>query len=132
MTLKNKIISKLHYLMIFPAFILFCIFFIYPLLKGIGLSLTDYNGMTKPNFIGIKNFINFFSDKRAIRDVGNTIFFAIGSAPLLNILGFIYALLLDTKFKGKTLVRTIVYLPAVISPLIMGYIWYFILQTYYM
>lgn len=114
--------------MIFPAFLLFSVFFIYPLLKGIGLSMTDYNGMTKANFIGLSNFFEFFKDRRAINDVFNTLLFALGSAPLLNIFGFIYALLLDRNFRGKSIVRTIIYLPAVISPLIMGYIWYFILQ----
>jgi len=128
MLLKNRIISKLHYYMIVPAFLLFTIFFIYPLLRGIGLSLTDYDGMTKANFVGLDNFIEFFNDKRALNDMKTTMLFALGSAPLLNIFGFLYALLLDRKFIGKSVIRTIIYLPAVISPLIMGYIWYFILQ----
>ncbi len=98
------------------------------MLRGIGLSLTDYDGISSPNFIGLTNFINFFNDKRAINGLKITILFALASAPLLNIFGFLYALLLDSKFVGKGLVRTIIYLPAVISPLIMGYIWYFILQ----
>lgn len=128
MLLKNKLISKLHHFMIVPAFLLFTIFFIYPLFRGIGLSLTDYDGMTKANFVGLNNFFDFFTDKRAINDVKTTLLFALGSAPLLNIFGFLYALLLDEKFIGKSMIRTIIYLPAVISPLIMGYIWYFILQ----
>lgn len=128
MFLRNKIVSRLHNFMILPAFILFFIFFIYPLIKGIGLSLTDYDGMTKANFVGLKNFVDFFHDSRAKNDVINTVLFALGSAPLLNIFGFLYALLLDSKFKGKSIARTIIYLPAVVSPLIMGYIWYFILQ----
>ncbi len=125
---KKQIVSKLHHVMIFPAFILFSIFFIYPLVRGIGLSLTDYDGVSAPNFIGLDNFVAFFQDKRAMNDLKTTVLFAVGSAPLLNIFGFLYALLLDSKFKGKGIVRTIIYLPAVISPLIMGYIWYFILQ----
>lgn len=128
MKLISKIESKLHLFMILPAFLLFFTFFIYPLLKGVGLSMTDYDGITKANFIGLKNFFDFFKDRRAITDIWNTMLFAIGSAPLLNIFGFGYALLLDKNFKGKSIVRTIIYLPAVISPLIMGYIWYFILQ----
>lgn len=126
--IKYKISSNLHKYMALPAFILFSIFFIYPLIKGIGLSFTDYNGITSPNFIGFDNFINFFNDARAKTDVVNTVFFAAACAPLLNIFGFIYAIILDKKFKGKSIVRAIVYLPAVISPLIMGYTWYFILQ----
>jgi raffinose/stachyose/melibiose transport system permease protein len=124
----NFLSLNLHKFMAVPALILFSVFFIYPLLNGIGLSLTDYNSISKPNFIGIKNFINFFKDDRARNDVVNTVFFALACAPLLNIFGFIYALILDREFKGKSLVRAVVYLPAVISPLIMGYIWYFILQ----
>ncbi len=126
--MAKKIVAKLHCVMIFPAFILFCIFFIYPLLRGVGLSLTDYNGVSTPRFIGLDNFVTFFQDKRAMNSLKITVLFAVGSAPLLNIFGFLYALLLDTKFKGKGIVRTIIYFPAVISPLIMGYIWYFILQ----
>ncbi|MCT4562752.1 MAG: sugar ABC transporter permease [Maledivibacter sp.] len=126
--IRYKINSNLHKFMAIPAMILFSIFFIYPLLRGIGLSLTDYNGMTPPNFIGLDNFIDFFKDDRAKTDVVNTIFFAAACAPLLNIFGFIYALILDKDFRGKSIVRAIVYLPAVISPLIMGYTWYFILQ----
>ncbi len=124
----SKINSNLHYLMAIPAIVLFSIFFIYPLVSVLGLSLTDYNGLTTPNFIGLRNFLDFFSDLRARKDIANTILFALGSAPLLNIIGFIYALILDKAFKAKSIVRAIVYLPAIISPLIMGYIWYFILQ----
>ncbi|AJY77718.1 sugar ABC transporter permease [Paenibacillus beijingensis] len=111
-----------------PAIVLFALFFIYPLTQGIGISLTDSNGVTQPNFIGLQNFLDFFHDDRAKTDIFNTVFFALGSAPLLNLFGFLYALVLDRTFKGKSVVRALVYLPAVISPLIMGYVWYFILQ----
>lgn len=118
----------LHTFMAVPAFLLFTLFFIYPLLQGIGMSLTDWDGLGRANFIGLTNFIDFFKDKRAVSDIGNTLLFALGSAPLLNIIGLSYALLMNRKFKGKGIARTIIYLPAVISPLIMGYIWYLLLQ----
>jgi len=128
MILFHKLNTNLHRVMAIPAIILFGLFFIYPLAQGVGISLTDSNGMTTPNFVGFQNFIDFFHDDRAKTDVYNTVFFALGSAPLLNIFGLMYALLLDRPYRGKAIVRAIVYLPAVISPLIMGYIWYFILQ----
>lgn len=120
--------TNLHKLMAVPAILLYSVFFIYPLTQGIGISLTDSNGITEPNFVGMQNFIKFFGDDRAKTDLYNTVYFALGSAPLLNVFGLIYALVLDQSFKGKGFVRAVVYLPAVISPLIMGYIWYFILQ----
>jgi raffinose/stachyose/melibiose transport system permease protein len=125
--MKEKKIG-LHTFMAIPAFVLFSVFFLYPLLKGIGMSLTDWDGISKANFIGLDNFKEFFGDARAINDIKTTLLFALGSAPLLNIVGLVYALLMDSKIKGKGIARMIIYLPDVISPLIMGYIWYLLLQ----
>ena len=125
--MKNRKIG-LHTFMAVPAFALYCLFFIYPLTKGIGMSLTNWNGYGQAEFIGLKNFVDFFKDSRAISDIKTTVLFALGSAPLLNIVGLLYALLMNSKFKGKSVARACIYMPAIISPLIMGYIWYLLLQ----
>ena len=111
-----------------PALMIYGVFFVYPLLRGIGMSLTDWDGMGNAQFVGLRNFIHFFHDSRAIHDIQTTLTFALGSAVLLNVVGLLYALLMNTEFKGKSIARVIIYLPAIISPLIMGYIWYFLLQ----
>ena len=118
----------LHYFMAVPAFILYAFFFLYPLTKGLGMSLTDWNGYGTAEFVGLKNFIDFFHDVRALSDIKTTILFALGSAPLLNIVGLLYALLMNSKMKGKSVATACIYMPAIISPLIMGYIWYLLLQ----
>lgn len=123
---KKKI--GLHTFMALPAFALFAVFFLFPLIKGIGMSLTDWDGISKASFNGIDNFKNFFRDERAINNIKNTVLFALGSAPLLNLVGLAYALLMNGRFRGKGIARMIIYLPAIISPLIMGYIWYLLLQ----
>ncbi len=123
--------KKFNYskLMILPVTILYGLFFVYPLCKGIGMSFTNWNGISAPKFVGFQNFIDFFHDQRALHDIKTTVLFALGSAPLLNVVGLIYALLMnDSSIKGRTFVRACIYLPAVISPLIMGYIWYLLLQ----
>ncbi len=119
-----------HLFMALPAFLLFSLFFLYPLARSIGLSLTDWNGIGTPVFVGLGNFAAFFNDARALGDVRTTVLFALGSAPLLNLFGLLYALLLSEGFRGRGVARAVVYLPAVISPLIMGYLWYFLLQPY--
>ncbi len=118
----------IHLYMALPAFLLFTVFFIIPVFRGIAFSFTDWNGIAQARFTGLHNFVAFFSDERAIGDVATTLLFALGSAPLLNLFGLAYALLLDQQFRGRNAVRTAVYLPAVISPLIMGYVWYFLIQ----
>ena len=111
-----------------PALMLYGMFFVYPLLRGVGMSLTDWDGMGQANFVGLKNFIDFFSDERAMHDIKTTLLFAVGSAALLNLVGLCYALLMNRDFRGRSIVRVIIYLPAIISQMIMGYIWYFLLQ----
>ncbi|MGI6700459.1 MAG: carbohydrate ABC transporter permease [Christensenellales bacterium] len=111
-----------------PALLLYGVFFVYPLIKGIGVSLTDWDGMGEANFVGLANFERFFQDARAMGDIRTTLLFAAGSALLLNLVGLGYALLMEKPFPGRGLARVIIYLPAIISPLIMGYIWYFLLQ----
>jgi raffinose/stachyose/melibiose transport system permease protein len=111
-----------------PALLLFSLFFVYPLLRGVGMSLTDWDGMGEAKFIGLANFARFFQDARAMGDIRTTLIFAAGSALLLNLVGLAYALLMEKPFPGRGIARVIIYLPAIISPLIMGYIWYFLLQ----
>ncbi len=111
-----------------PALLLFGLFFVYPLLMGVGMSLTDWDGMGRARFVGLENFARFFKDVRAMGDIRTTVIFAAGSAILLNVVGLGYALLMQREFRLRSLVRLIIYLPAIISPLIMGYIWYFLLQ----
>jgi len=114
--------------MALPALLLFATFFVYPLIRGIGMSLTDWDGMGEATFVGFANFTRFFQDARAMGDIRTTLIFAAGSAILLNLVGLLYALLMEKPFHGRSLTRVIIYLPAIISPLIMGYIWYFLLQ----
>jgi len=125
--MRHKRISWAQFLSL-PALMLYGVFFVYPLLRGIGMSVTDWDGMGEASFVGLQNFIDFFHDARAIHDIKTTLIFALGSAVLLNVIGLCYALLMNSEFRGKSLARVIIYLPAIISPLIMGYIWYFLLQ----
>ena len=119
----------LHRLMIAPALILFFLFFLFPMIQGMFFAFTNWDGFNDFQFIGLKNFREFFTDERALVSVRNTVFFGFWGTILLNFLGFLYAILLDTQIKLKGLIRTIVYLPAIISPLIMGYIWFMILSS---
>lgn len=118
-----------HMLMILPAVLLFSVFFLFPILQGILLSLTNWNGFGRMDFVGLKNFIAFFSDDRALNAMKNTLIFGVCGAVLLNLFGLVYALILDSGLKANGVVRTLVYLPNIISPLIMGYIWVLILSS---
>lgn len=127
--IRNKINLNLHKFMMAPAAVLFLIFFVLPLCQGVGISMTDWNGFSEEkNFVGFANFIRFFSDKRALHAIQVTVVFGLVSPFLLNVSGLFLALLVDSKKKSRVLLRMIIYLPSIISPLIMGYLWTLILS----
>lgn len=109
-----------------PAIILFTVFVIYPLLKGIFLSFTNWNGYSQTyKMVGVNNYVRMLSDTNVHRAFFNTIIYGVGSTVIQNVLGLGLALLLNQKFRGRTVTRTLVYLPVMLAPLIMGYIMYF-------
>jgi raffinose/stachyose/melibiose transport system permease protein len=109
-----------------PALILFSVFIIYPFIQGVRLSFTNWNGYS-PHFdsVGWRQYERLLTDKRVHKALSNTLVYGIGSTVLQNFFGLLYALFLNQKLRGKELVRVIVYLPVIVSPLIMGYIFYF-------
>lgn len=116
-------------LMYVPALALFAVFIFYPITQGLKWSFTNWNGYSpKYSWVGWDQYIHMFSDPKALRTVINTFIYGLGSTLFQNILGLAYALFLNGTSRSKSIVRTIVYFPVIISPLIMGYIWYFLFQ----
>lgn len=124
----KKIRRNMNFLYI-PALAVMMCFIIYPLLRGVFISLFQWNGYSQNmKFVGLKNYLSLFSDKKFVNSFLNTLLYGFGSALLQNIFGLGLALLVDCKFKTNNLLRTIVYLPVMVSSLVMGYIMYFFLQ----
>lgn len=132
--IKSKKISKDFNifsvnLMYLPAIVLFSIFVIYPFLSGIRISLTNWNGFSQSyKYVGFENYLALFTDKNVWSSFGNTIVYGVGSTFFQQIAGLAMAILLNSKFRGKTFGRTMIYMPVLIAAVIMGYMWYFILQ----
>ena len=116
-------------LMYLPALLLLSVFIFYPFVQGVRYSFTNWDGYSEHfRWVGLLQYQRFLSDPDMLRTIVNTFIYGCGSTLLQNILGLVYALFLDQNIRGKGLVRTIVYLPIIISPLIMGYISYFFFQ----
>ncbi|PPA68539.1 carbohydrate ABC transporter permease [Jeotgalibacillus proteolyticus] len=112
--------------MYLPSLLIVCLFIVFPFIDGIRISFTNWNGFSQTySYIGFDQYKRMFSDPDTWLVVKNTLLYGIGSTILQNIVGLGYALLLNQNLKIRSLTRTIIYLPVIISPLIMGYIWYF-------
>ncbi|HDK26817.1 MAG TPA: sugar ABC transporter permease [Candidatus Atribacteria bacterium] len=113
-----------------PAFILYGIFFLYPLFSGVLYSFTRWNGISfSKEFIGMENFKEIFSDKRFLDSLFFTFKYAILNVIFINILAFALALMLDRTVKGIGFLRSIFFMPNVISMVIVGFIWQFIFMN---
>lgn len=111
-----------------PALIIIALFVVYPFGQAIKVSFFKWNGYSQNmKFIGIENYVNMLQDSKFWIAFRNTLIYGIGSTILQNIIGLAIALLVDSKFCGNKIVRTITYMPIMISGLIMGYIMYYFL-----
>ena len=112
-----------------PALALMLFFIAFPLFNGLRLSFYSWNGYSQNmRFVGIDNYVDMLSDRSMKTVFLNTLLYGFGSTILQNVLGLATALLVDSRFKGHTVVWTFIYLPIMISGLIMGYIMYYFLQ----
>lgn len=117
--------NKLYpYYFALPALVLYVALFIVPSLIGVGFSFTDWNRYTADtHFIGLENFKTIFtSSKRYDVYILNTLFFAVVSNVVKLVPALFLAILLSGNVKGKGFYRTVLFLPTVLSFLVVGLI----------
>lgn len=125
--MKNKKIQM--YVMLIPSMLLFLLFVIWPFMDGMKMSFYSWNGYSQnQRFVGLENFIKLISDTSFKRAIFNTLIYGIACTIIQNILGLLYAVLVNCKFKIKNAVRIFVYLPSIISGIVMGYMMYNLFQ----
>ena len=111
-----------------PAVALMALFVVYPFFRAIQISFCKWNGYSENiRFVGLDNYIYMMTDRKFWNAFGNTLLYGFGSTFLQNVFGLAFALLVNSGFKGNKIVRTVVYMPIMISSLIMGYIMYYFL-----
>ncbi len=116
-------------LLCLPALLLMGVFVLCPLIQGLQISLTNWNGYAqKYSYIGLENYKRLFSDDMFYTAFRNTLIYGFGSAVIQTVLGLLYALFLQKNFWGRNFTRTVIYIPVMVSSLVSGYIWYFMVQ----
>lgn len=112
-----------------PALLIFAVFTIYPLVSGVGLSFTNWNGYSADrDIVGLANYQRLFDDQTFRLVLINTFIYGIGSTIIQQLLGLGLALALDRPLRGRTAIRAIIYLPVLVSPVIMGTMYYLFFQ----
>jgi multiple sugar transport system permease protein len=109
---KNKVRESIWgYLFITPNFLVILVFTIIPVFFALYISMTDWNLLSDPNFVGLANYEKILTDKVAKETFLNTFYFTIVSVPANIFLTLILAVMLNQKIRGITFFRTAYYLP---------------------
>jgi multiple sugar transport system permease protein len=113
------------YIYALPAILGFVIFVLGPMVASFIFSFTDYSIISKPNFVGIDNYKNIFGgqDTFFYKSLGATFLYVLISVPLGLVFSFTIALLLNQNIKGKSIFRTIFYLPTIVPAIVSAILW---------
>lgn len=106
-----------------PWIIGFLVITLIPMISSIVISFTDWNILTDPKWVGIQNYIDIFNDPLFYKSLKVTLLYTAFSVPINVILSLFIALLLNNDIKHINVYRTIYYLPAVVSGVVVSLLW---------
>lgn len=111
------------WIFILPLVTGICVFTVYPIVQSIMYSFHDYDMITKYDFVGLANYGKIFTDPIVKKALVNTVVFGVCNIPMVLVLSYALALLLNVKIPGIKVFRVIYYLPCVIPAIAGGILW---------
>ena len=121
--------SIINFIFLFPLLFSFAVTVLIPLGLGIIYSFTDWNGIRLTGFVGFSNYMTMFKDPAFVWSVLLTFLFVIFNMVLINVIGFMLALLCTSKMRGINFFRASYFLPNLIGGIVLGYIWQFVFNN---
>lgn len=119
------------YSFITPSAVLLLIFVIIPILMTFGLSFTNFNGLEKNDFIGIRNFSQLFQDKLMLTALKNTLRFVLATVPAQTVLSLGIAALVAANLRNRfgEFVRGAMFIPVLCSATLLASIFAFVFSS---
>lgn len=121
----EKVIRRYWPLFVLPTLAAFIIGFIVPFGQGLYLSFCRFTTISTAEWVGFDNYIRVFTDdpNPLMDSLGFTVAFAIVSIISINLIAFLFALVLTRGLKGTNIFRTVFFMPNLIGGVVLGYIW---------
>lgn len=117
----------LPWLFLFPAGLGYIVFFLWPTVRGIWLSFTEYNLLTPATFIGFDNYVRMFGDPIFWNALRVTIWYVVLNIGIQTIVALLIAVLMH-RLTQSTFVRSVVLSPYLVSNVVAAVIWLWILD----
>ena len=109
-----------------PAAIIFTLFYFVPFIANLRYSLTKWDRITEPEFVGLRNFVNLLTnDDLFYKVLGNNLRFTFLVVAFQTVLSLIFALFLIKNSKANIALRTLFFFPTILSSVSVGMIWLF-------
>ncbi len=134
-SLRNRHLSLVQreeiagWLFILPAVLGIVLWVAGPMIYSIWLSMTDWDLIRPPRFVGFSNFTHMIQDDLFYKSLWVTIYYTAFHVPLTLILAFLVALLLNTRTRGIALFRTFYYLPSLVPAVANAVLWVWIFNS---
>lgn len=108
------------WLILVPVLLYYGLFAVVPVIGNVAISFTRWDGITAPEWVGLRNYVQLFTDPFYRELFANTAYFTVGTMLFGIPLGLSAAMLLNQKVRGSGIYRTLWYIPAVTSAAIMS------------
>jgi len=111
-----------------PALAFYVFVVVVPTTQGATLAFTNWDGLSQSfDFVGLDNVMKVLSDPSSFKAVLNTIVIAIAFTVIQNAIGLALALGVNSKIKSRNFIKVLLFTPAVMTPVVIGYLWQFML-----
>ena len=128
--MEEKVVKRYWPIFVIPTLAAFTIGFIVPFIQGVYLSFCSFMSIDKTEWVGLDNYKRVFGLDPNFKDPSPltdslwfTVAFAVISIVLINVIAFVFALILTRGLRGTNVFRTVFFMPNLIGGVVLGYIW---------
>ena len=125
----NAAIQQKGFYFVLPTLVIYGIFLIYPMLSAFHYSFFKWNMISESKFVGLKNYIRMFGDRRFWNSYYTTIHFTLISILIIIIFAFLLALLFQEKMMLKNFFQSSIFVPVILTMVAIAVVWQFMLQS---
>ncbi len=116
---------------IFPGFVLMALFILYPLLRNVWISFTEFNVIKNEavRFVGVQNYVDVIKDRHYLTAFRNTLLYTLVTVPGQMFLGLVLASLINSVRRGQTAFKVICYLPVITSWVVVSLVFKYLFMS---
>jgi raffinose/stachyose/melibiose transport system permease protein len=120
---RRRTVGRSLWWFVIPGLVLYLYVVVIPTAQGIYMSFTNWSVYsTSREFVGLRNYETIFGDATSSDVLVRTLVIAVATTIIQNVLGLLLALVLNTRVFARNVLRTIIFAPVIVSPLVCGYL----------